>query len=83
MAGGIHTVGDVLAIGKFGTIPERPVQSRPVRAGLYYFQVPQGSLLVYFLSYVIVSKTSTTCRSATRCKLVERLSSAEAFDTMT
>ena len=25
---------DVLAIGRFGTIPERPVQSRPLRAGL-------------------------------------------------
>ena len=29
---------DVLAIGKFGTIPERPIQSRPVRADLYDFQ---------------------------------------------
>ena len=51
-------IRDLLAIGKFGTIPERPVQSRPAHI-IYkiYFNyfiwlsvVPQGSVLVSFLS---------------------------------
>ena len=29
---GLLQFRDVLAIGKFGTIPDRPVQSRPVRS---------------------------------------------------
>ena len=43
---------DVLAIGKFETIPERPVQSGPVQAGY----LVTGSVLVSFLSYGIVGK---------------------------
>ena len=62
---------DVLAIGKFGTIPEGlKFQSRPGSGQAYVISkgyanylysiwlsgIPQGSVLVYFLSCVIVGK---------------------------
>ena len=74
------TARDVLATGKCETILERPVQSRPVRAGLYHFQDIFKLLKLHMVESLRALCQCLFCIMSLWGKLLQKIAARQAYN---